>query len=178
MTEHPIQTTAVHESGHAIAATHLGIRFEGVELRVEAIDGFWHCGGRLRGAELPDIADNRRLHAQLTVIMAGYASQSLLAPVTGFSLAQFKFPDDRDFAAAVDVLSLMHPPVTDPGEIEAAMNRAWLEARQIVAANWRGMAAIADELVRPSHRNGETVACHTVLTTKDLAQLFSEAEGR
>lgn len=105
------------------------------------------------------MADSQRLYAQLTVIMAGYAAQSLLARTTGFSLAQFTFPDDRDFVASVDVLGLMQPPVTDPRDVEAAMNRAGLDARQLVASNWQKMAAIADELVRRSHRNGETVAC-------------------
>jgi hypothetical protein len=66
-----------------MVAAYFGIRFEGIELRIEGIDGFWHCGGRLRGAELPENADNRRLQKQLTVIMAGYAAQSLLAPTNG-----------------------------------------------------------------------------------------------
>ena len=170
MIENPAQRTAVHESGHAIAAIHLGIPFEGVELRIDAIDGYWHCSGRLRGTELPEIADNRRLWAQLIVIMAGYAAESLLAPSIGFSLTQFKFPDDRDFAAAVDVLRLMQPPVTGPSAPEAAMERAWHDARQLVVANWLRLAAIADELVRLSHPHGETVACHILLTPKDLSQ--------
>lgn len=173
----PIQTTAVHESGHATVATHFGIRFEGVELRVEAIDGFWHCGGRIRGAELPDNADNSRLQMQLTVIMAGYGAQSLLAPTNGFSLSEFKFPDDRDFAAAVDILRLMQPPVTDPCDVEAAMNKSWLDARQLVAANWQRMTAIADELVRRSHRSDQPIACHIVLTPRDLSRLFSDTVG-
>jgi hypothetical protein len=171
----PIQTTAVHEGGHAIVAAHFGIRFEGVELRVEAIDGFWHCSGRIRGAELAENADNRRLQMQLTVIMAGYGAQSLLAPTNGFSLSEFKFPDDRDFAAAVDVLRLMQPPVTDPHDVEAAMHQAWLAARQLIAANWQRVAAIADELVGRSHSNGQTIACHVVLTPTDLSRLFPAA---
>jgi hypothetical protein len=172
MIANPVQSTAVHESGHAIAAIHLGISFEAVELRVEAIDGFWHCGGRLRAAELPEMADNRRLRAQLIVIMAGYAAQSLLAPPSGFSLAQFRFPDDRDFAAAVYILHSMQPPVTAVRDYEAAMERAWHDARHLLVANWRRMAAVADELVRLSHRNGELGACHVVLTTKDLSQIL------
>ena len=172
MIENPVRRTAVHESGHAVAAIHLGIPFEGVELRIDAIDGFWHCRGRLRGTELPEIADNRRLWAQLIVIMAGYAAESLLAASTGFSLTQFKFPDDRDFAAAADVLRLMQPPVTGQSAVEAAMERAWHDARQLVVANWLRMAAIADELVRLSHPRGEIVACHILLTPKDFAQLL------
>jgi hypothetical protein len=176
MIDNPVQRTAVHESGHAIAAIHLGIPFEGVELRIDASDGFWHCGGRLRGTELPEIADNRRLRAQLIVIMAGYAAESLLAQSTGFSLSQFKFPDDRDFVAAVDVLRLMQPPVTGQSACEAAMEYAWHDARQLIVANWLRMAAIADELVRLSHPHGETVECHILLTPKDLSQ-FQPAGG-
>jgi hypothetical protein len=172
MAVNPVLRTAVHESGHAIAAIHLGIPFEGVELRIDAIEGFWHCGGRLRGTELPEMADNGRLWAQLIIIMAGYAAESLLAPSTGFSLTQFKFPDDRDFAAAVDVLRLMQPPVIGATAAEGAMEQAWHEARELVVANWMRMAAIADELVRLSHRNGETVACRIVLTLQDLSQLL------
>jgi hypothetical protein len=172
MPDSPVQRTAVHESGHAIAAIHLGVRFEGVELRIDAIDGFWHCGGRLRGAELPDVADNRRLWAQLIVIMGGYAAESLLAPPSDFSLRQFTFPDDRDFGAAVEVLRSMQPPVIGPRDLEAAMARAWNDARQVLVANWHRMTTIADELVRLSHPNGETVACHIVLTPKELSLLF------
>lgn len=172
MIENPVHKTAVHESGHAIAAIQLGIPFEGVELRIDAINGSWHCGGRLRGTELPEIADNRRLLAQLIVIMAGYAAESLLAPSTGFSLTRFKFPDDRDFAAAVDILRMMQPPVTGQSALEAAMERAWHDARQLVVANWLRMTAIADELVRLSHPGGETVSCHILLTPKALSQLL------
>ena len=172
MIDNPVQRTAVHESGHAIAAIHLGIPFEGVELRIDLIDGLWHCGGRLRGTELPETADNQRLWAQLIVIMGGYAAQSLLAHSTVFSLAEFKFPDDRDFAAAVDILRSMRPPVTSLRDREAAMEGAWLEARQLVAANWQRMAAIADELVRRCQQDGEIVVCHIVLTPKDLSQLL------
>jgi hypothetical protein len=172
MVENPVKRTAVHESGHAIAAIHFGIPFEGVELRIDAIHGFWHCGGRLRGTELPEMADNRRLWAQLIVIMAGYAAESLLTLSPGFSLDQFKFPDDRDFAAAVDLLLLMQPPVTGQSAAEAAMEQAWYDARRLVVANWSQMAVIADELVRLSHRNGETVACHVLLRPEDLSQLL------
>ncbi len=172
MIEIPVQRTAVHESGHAIAAIHLGIPFEGVELRIDAIDGFWHCSGRLRGTELPETADNRRLWAQLIVIMAGYAAESLLAPSTGFSLTQFKSPDNRDFAAAVDVLRLMQPPVTGQSDYEAAMEHAWHDARHLVVANRLRMAAIADELVRLSHPHGEIVGCHILLTPRDLSQFL------
>jgi hypothetical protein len=172
MIDNPVQRTAIHESGHAIAAIHLGIPFEGLELQVDAIDGFWHCGGRLWGAELPELADNRRLWAQLIVIMAGYAAESLLTPSNGFSVARFQSPDDRDFAAAVDVLRLMEPPVTGQSAPEAAMERAWHDARQLVVANWMGMAAIADELVRLSHPHGETAACHILLTPQDLRKLL------
>jgi hypothetical protein len=171
----PVQRTAVHESGHAIAAIQLGVPFEGVELRIEAIDGFWHCGGRLRGTELPEMVDNRRLWAQLVIIVAGYAAESLLAPSTGFSPAEFKFPDDRDFVAAVDILGLMQPPVIGARAAEAAMEQAWHEARELIVANWITMAAIADELVRRSHPNGETVECHIVLTPKDLSELLPTA---
>lgn len=160
-----------------IVAVHFGIRFEAVELLVEVVDGLCYCGGRLKGADLPEDADNRRLKKELTVIMAGYAAQSLLAPTNGFSLAEFKSPDDRDFAAAVDVLSWMHPPVTYPPAIEAAMRQAWLDARQLVTANWQRMAAIADELVRCSHQNGEAIGYRILLTPKDLARLFSGAAG-
>jgi len=173
MIENPLQRTTVHESGHAIAALHLGIRFEGVELRLDAVDGYWHCGGRLRGAELPEMADNRRLEAQLVVILAGDAAESLFATSTGFSLAAFKSPDDRDFAAAVDILLSMRPPVAEPRYQETAMERAWHDARQLVVANWQHMTAIADELVRRCHRNGEMVACHIVLTPKELSQLLA-----
>jgi hypothetical protein len=172
MVDNPVQMTAVHESGHAIAAMHLGIRFEAVELRIDAVDGFWQCGGRLRGAELPDTADNRRLWAQLIVIMAGYAAVSLLAPSTGFSLSQFTFPDDRDYAAAVDILGSMEPAVTVTSECEAAMAHAWHDARQVVMTNWQQMTTIADELVRLSQPDGETVACHIVLTPEDLSLLL------
>jgi hypothetical protein len=173
MIDNPVQSTAVHESGHAIAAIHFGIPFEGVELRIDAVDDFWHCGGTLRGAELPEMADNPRLRAQLIVIMAGYAAQSLLSPSTGFSLAQFKFPDDRDFTAAVDVLGLMQPSVNGPSDHEAAMGRAWHEARQLVVANWPRMTTVADELVRLTQRDGETVACNIVLTRRDLSRLLA-----
>lgn len=56
------------------------------------------------------------------------------------------------------------------------MNQAWLDARQLVAANWQRTAGVADELVRRSHSNGETIACHIVLTPKDLSRLFADAD--
>lgn len=173
-----VETTAVHESGHAIVAIHFGIRFEGVELRVQVIDGFVHCGGRLKGSELPEDADNRRLQKELTVVMAGYAAQSLLAPTNGFSIAEFKFPDDRDFGAAIDVLSWMQPPVRDARAAEAAMSKAWLDARQLVAANWQRMGTIGDELVRRSHSNGKAIDCQILLSAKEIAQLLAAAKRK
>jgi len=173
MIRNPAQIAAVHESGHAVAALHLGVQFEAVELKIEGFNGMWYCGGRLKGAQLPEKADNQRLWTQLVVIMAGYASVSLLSPPTSFSVRQFTDTDDRDYGAAVDILGSTQPPLLQPREREAAMERAWHDARRVVEANWRRMTAIADELMRLSHPNGDTTACHIVLTPQDLSRLFS-----
>lgn len=175
MIENPVQLTAIHESGHAIAAVHLGIRFEAVELRVDLIEGYWHCGGRLRGAETSETTDQQRLWSELVVIMAGYAAVSLLKPSQGFSLEEFTFPDNRDFAAAKEVLGWMQPSSSDRRAGDAAMAEAWLEARDIVASNWQRMAAIADELVRRCHSTGELVASHIELAPEEVARLVASA---
>jgi hypothetical protein len=172
MFQNPAHRTAVHESGHAVAALHLGVRFEAVELRIRGINGFWHCDGRLRGAELPDDADNRRLWPQLIVVMAGYAALSLFEQPTAFSLREFTFPDNRDYAAAADILHSMQPAVTETQALHTAMGQAWNDARQIVTANWASLTTIADELVRRSHPHGETVACLIALTPQDLSKLL------
>jgi hypothetical protein len=172
MLQNPAQRTAVHESGHAAAALHLGIRFEAVELRIRGIDGFWHCDGRLRGAELPEGADDKRLWAQLIVVMAGYAALSLFEQPTAFALREFTFPDGRDYMAAEEILRRMSFALTDTLALHDAMRQAWSDARQVVAANWNTLTTIADELVRLSHPDGETVACHIELTPQDLARLL------
>lgn len=176
MIENPVQLTAIHESGHAIAAVHLGVRFQAVELRVDLIDGYVHCGGRLRGAETSETTDNQRLWSELVVIMAGYAAVSLLKPSQGFSLKEFTFPDDRDFAAALEVLGWIQPPSSDRQASEAAMAQAWLQAREVVASNWQRMAAIADELVRRCHPGGELVASHIELAPEEVARLVASEQ--
>lgn len=178
MSDNPVQSTAVHESGHAITAVHFGIRFQAVEMRVELIDGFWHCGGRLRGAELPESANRERLWAELVVIMSGYAAVSLLKASSGFSLNEFTFPDDRDFAAAIDVLGWMRPPVSGQQACEAAMEQAWLQARQIVSSRWPQMAAIADELVRRCHPSGALATSHIELSPEEVARIIAGVDQR
>jgi hypothetical protein len=175
MIENPVQLTAIHESGHAIAAVHLGIRFQAVELRVDLIEGFWHCGGRLRGAETSEPTDQQRLWSELVVIMAGYAAVSLLKPSQGFDLKEFTFPDDRDFKGALEVLSWLQPSRSDRQTHVAEMARAWLQARELVASNWQRMAAIADELVRRCHPEGELVASHVELAPEEVARLVASA---
>jgi hypothetical protein len=175
MTENRVQLIAIHESGHAIAAVHLGIRFQAVELRVGLVEGFWHCSGRLRGAETSEPSDKQRLWSELVVIMAGYAAVSLLKPSPGFDLNEFMFPDDRDFKGALEVLSWIRPPNSDPQVLTADMARAWLQARDIVASNWQKMAALADEIVRRCHPQGELVPSHIELAPEEVARLFASA---
>ena len=172
MFRNPAHKTAVHEAGHAVATIHLDIPFEGIELRIDAADGHWYCGGRLKGAELPDLADNERLWAQLIVIMAGYAGTSVFEHETAFSLREFTCVDDRDYSAAVDILRQFQPPVVEPTVLHTAMEQAWNDARQLIIANRTTLATISDELMRRSHPNGETLACHIMLTQQDLSRLL------
>lgn len=175
MTENPVQVTVIHESGHAIAAVYLGIRFQAVELRVDLIDGFWHCGGRLRAAESSEPTDKHGLWSELVVIMAGYAAVSLLKPSQGFSVEEFTFPDKRDYEGALEVLGWLLPANSDQLAREAAMAQAWLQARDIVASNWQRMAAIADEIVRRCHPAGELVPSHVELAPEEVARLIASA---
>ena len=170
--QNPAHQTAFHESGHAVAALHFGVRFEAVELNVWAKDGNWYCNGRLRGAPLPEHADNRRLWAQLVVVMAGYAAVSLIEQQAGFSIRAFTFPDDRDYNAAAELLGSMKPAVVEERAVHAAMEQAWSDARQVVGTHVHALRTIAAELMRLSHPNGETVACQLALTPLDLSKLL------
>ena len=177
MTEslNPLVITAVHEGGHAIVATVLNVRFESVEHRVDVLGESFVCGGALRGADLPEGADNERLRKQLLVVVAGFAAQSFIDGTTEFSLSQFRSPDDRDYLSAVEILGMMQPPVMAMHHLEPALCRAWHDARELVHSNWYGLTVIANESIRRAQSGGQIGPCHTVLTPMQLSQLFSDA---
>jgi hypothetical protein len=177
MIENPVERTAIHESGHAIVAVHCGVPYSAVEMKIEAINGSWHCGGRLRGAEMPELADNARHWVQLTVIMAGYAAESLYEPGRAFSVQDFSTPDDRDHQAALAILQSLRPPVTDAAHCEPALERAWNDARAVVSASWSQLLVIANALVRLSVRNGEVVEGLVALTPTQVSKLLGSSDA-
>jgi hypothetical protein len=107
--------------------------------------------------------------------MAGYAAESLFKPDRAFSLETFRTPDDRDLQAALDILESLRPPVTDSPQCEAALEKAWHDARAVIAANRSRLLLIANELVRQSVRDGEVVEGLVSLTPAQVSRLLSDS---
>lgn len=160
--EEVLQRIAIHESGHAIVANHLGrtVRSLSLSLKLGGLGGY-------AISTRPHMFTRETLHDEVMICLAGRAAEIAfgleassgasadLAQATelitrahavyGFGRSLTGFGDDADTSR----LLADHPELA--AQIDADLHRLWLQTTQIVSGNIDAINHLAHDLIEQRH---------------------------